>query len=464
VTAPNTSIRLSHPLVLQPVESPKSWGGETWLNATQKEGPARVANLPGAPTLAETVKNRPEILGKWARLLFGDDVPIFTKFLYTNFPPFVHMGFCNQLNKKDFLSLLEVEQDILRRLYSFLKIGDEAAFKSFQKLYEAWAVDQSLKRWRDPGRDKPFLAALAPFLRPGAPADMPRLLESLRENRARIVEALNEVDLTREIGNLLLSEAGIAHAIFGLSHQTHPLDGAKRALQGLFRTLGELSKQGAPESVLKKTVREAGLPELRRKNAGDPKSEAWIPVLLNGRLALVEPQQTSNVTYSFADFYTPFTWKNGVAFRKGDAAQGVARADLEAFTNSIDFSVTPVDGLRRKPVSVDAGKDAKNAALFRLVDEPETWPFFTAYRLDLQGSAVAEASWNGQPPRGAFQQIVVVEGEIALCHAGFGKTQLTPNVPVFVPATLDGDYTLSARGPASLLLFSVPVPKTGKEA
>jgi hypothetical protein len=142
----------------------------------------------------------------------------------------------------------------------------------------------------------------------------------------------------------------------------------------------------------------------------------------------------------------------------------VARADLETFTNSIDFSVTPVDGLRRKPVSVDAGKDAKNAALFRLVDEPETWPFFTAYRLDLRGSAAAEASWKGRPPRGAFQQIVVVEGEIALSHAGFGKTQLTPSVPVFVPATLDGDYTLSARGPASLLLFSVPVPETGEEA
>lgn len=93
------------------------------------------------------------------------------------------------------------------------------ASKSFTK---PRAVDQSLKRWRDPGRDKPFLAALAPFLRLGAPADMPHLMESLRENRARIVEALNEVDLTREIGNLLLSEAGIAHAIFGLSHQTHP--------------------------------------------------------------------------------------------------------------------------------------------------------------------------------------------------------------------------------------------------
>ena len=86
-----------------------------------------------------------------------------------------------------------------------------------------------------------------------------------------LVDTLNEVDLTRERGNLFLSSAGVVHAIFGLSHQTHPIDRSRAALEALFATLAE---RGARDSdvELARIIRDAELGTLRAQNRAPPKN------------------------------------------------------------------------------------------------------------------------------------------------------------------------------------------------
>jgi hypothetical protein len=252
-----------------------------------------------------------------------------------------------------------------------------------------------------------------------------------------------------------LTSAGVIHGIFGLSHQTHPLDRSRAALQALLGQLRQSAAAGADDAQLRALIEAAQLPALRAENRAAPKNEAWLPVTLGGRLTLVEPQQTSDTTYSLADFYTPFVWSDDrLKFRKGDPARGLSASALAAYLDGVDLAVTPVEHFRRAPVLVPAASHDR-AALHRLVDEPADWPFFTAYRLDLDGSAGAPASWRGDHPPGVFQQWVVLTGEVTLAAAGRTAT-LDPARPAFIPATLDGGYQLSAAGPASLLVFSVP--------
>ena len=95
---------------------------------------------------------------------------------------------------------------------------------------------------------------------------------------------------------------------------------------------------------------------------------------------------------------------------------------------------------------------------FLLVDEPEVWPFFTVREVRLRGTAGMEARWSGGRVRGAFQQLVIIDGE-ARIEGAWGETEpLSRMRPAFLPATLDGAYALTARCAARVLVFSVPVP------
>jgi hypothetical protein len=92
------------------------------------------------------------------------------------------------------------------------------------------------------------------------------------------------------------------------------------------------------------------------------------------------------------------------------------------------------------------------------VDEPARWPFFTAREVRLHGSPGQEARWKGGSVRGAFQQLVAVEGEARIEGAWGRPEALAVDRPSFLPATLDGGYTLAAGSSARILIFGVPVP------
>src|SRR5439155_3355929 len=122
------------------------------------------------------------------------------------------------------LGWLEREHALLRRLFAALDFAGRDAFERFAAIYSAWATAQARAQWLD-GDDAAIAARLQPFAR----APLAQCIGPLRRNRAEFVGALHELDLRREEGNLLLSPAGMVHAIFGLSHQTHPLDGTRAA-------------------------------------------------------------------------------------------------------------------------------------------------------------------------------------------------------------------------------------------
>jgi len=444
---------LSRPLLLDAVRAPKAWGWELWLNSTRPEAPAGLPGHAGAfGTLADLVARHPEALGEWSRALFGDAVPIFTKFIHTSFPSRVHLGFRRPVDGGELLSWLEREQTLLRALFGALRLPDARAFAEYERHYATWASQQALAAWRRDDDDD-TASALGAFVDPAL--DLRSWLRSVRGNRAAIVDALNEIDLTRETGHLFLSNAGIVHAIFGLSHQTHPRDQARSALEKAFALLAERDAAGASDAELARIIDGAGLAALRERAVAPAKNEAWLPDVIEGVEVLVEPQQTSDTTYSLADFYTPIVWGGEhVRFRKGSASTGLSRDDLASYLAGVELGATSIDSIRRSP-KVVAGASRNDAVLSRLVDEPASWPFFTAYHLELTGR------FSAAPPPGVFQQLIVTRGRVDLLddHGPIGE--LSPRVPAFIPATLRGRYTLVAREPSTVMLFAVPGARGG---
>jgi hypothetical protein len=279
-------------------------------------------------------------------------------------------------------------------------------------------------------------------------------LGQLRRNRAEIVDALNEIDLRREDGNLLLTNAGLVHAIFGLSHQTHPLDHSRAILENVLAKMRRLARAGRSDDELRAIVDGKALAAARARNVAPPKNEAWLPISLSGQLALVEPQQTSDTTYSLADFYTPFVWDGERArFRKGDPAFGLRSVDVARQLDTVDLSATSLDAIRCKPEPIAESNDAR---LSRLIDAPERWPFFTVHRLELDGGA----NWRGDHAPGVFQQLVVVQGDVELSTNG-GSVRLGPEASAFIPATMRGGYRLTSDGGSTVLAFAVPGPRGG---
>ena len=125
-----------------------------------------------------------------------------------------------------------------------------------------------------------------------------------------------------------------------------------------------------------------------------------------------------------------------------------------AYVADLSLEATSVEAIRRSPQQV-AGASRPEAELFRLVDEPSHWPFFTVYQLELSGTFTA------RPPAGTFQQIVVTRGRVALGDEAGVVGEISSRAPGFVPATIKGPYTLTAREPSSVLFFAVPGARGG---
>lgn len=455
------------PSQMKEVKNEMSWGAERWLNATQTGGEARVMGVD--QPLSQAVARNPEVLGRWSRLLFGDTQPIFTKFLYTNFAPQVHMGFRREVDPVQFKGWLMAEQAFMRELFEGLSPetrADKATFDLFRQQFADWASLIAGSDWVS-NADAPAIEGLSRFFPAEAQGRVADLFARIKANRNLISSSFHTVDLTKEAGNMLLSPAGVPHAIFGLSEQTHPLDNAFEALQVLYARLNKMAAEGASTQAMRKVVHDARLDMLRAKNKGEPKNEAWFPMEVKAadgskQIVLVEPQQTSNTTFSFADFYTPFIFKEGAGmiFRKGAETGGLSQAQVEGFIDALKFEVTTPEQMRRTPQEVESGASAVHAKLFKVVDEAESWPLFTTYRVDLSGSASQEARWSGAHPDGSFQQIVVTQGQVTLSDAEGNTMVLSAgeNPAAFIPATMAGGYTVTSSQDAQVLLFAVPVP------
>jgi len=414
----------------------------------------------GPVELADRLATEPSLLGEWTRRLFGEELPLFTKLLRAHSPPFVHVGFRRAVDRHALLGWLAREQASLRQLLGMLDVPSRAAFDQFMHVYSTWATTQAGERWLRVDQEE-LAGRLAPFVRPEAAGKLVATLTQLRHNRAQIVDVLNEVDLRREAGNLLLTPAGVVHAISGFPLQTHALDRTRSTLEALLRNLRRLAAAGADDATLRALADEADLPALRRANRAAAKNEAWLPGTIGGQLLLVEPLESSDTTYTLADFYTPFVWdRDRIRFRKGEPAFGLASSELAQKLDDVDLSPTSIDRIRRVPTRIPS-LSTRDALLFRLVDEPTTWPFFTAHQLELSGRPGAAARWRGDHAPGVFPQLVVLDGEVDLVGAHGHGASLDLAAPALIPATLTGGYQLVTFGAARVLILSVPGPRGG---
>ena len=443
---------------------------EAWLTATQRDG---AASLAGADLrLDEWIAARPEILGEWSRRLFGDEAPIFVKLLSTRFPPRVHIAFRPGAVDSDrdrfrrfLVERLREERDRLRELLALL--GEEtrtnaAVFAGWRAAWERWAVDQMRSQWKSAIADRRLVDEAGRFLSDERARErFVSVIESLRENRATLVALFCEVDLREEIGNVLLSPAGLPHAIFGLSHQSHPIDRSSARLRELLVELRREAERGTSEADLARRAEDARaeLERLRAENVAPPKNEAWVALEHRGEVIILEPQQTSNTTYGWLDTTTPFEFRDGrVVFRKGDAASGLDDASIERYVAELDIEPRDIASLRRGPVEIDAGPEAREARLFRLIDDPEDWPYFVLYRVDLEGEPGRPARFASDHPRGAFQEIIATRGRVRVSVPDGRAPVCEPGSPIFVPATARGGYVLECNDAATVWLVSVPTP------
>ena len=482
------------PQILAPRIQDYAWGGsvlpeflghatggkqpaaEAWLTSPRKPLPVSLVATGGE--LREWIEARPEILGEWSRRLHGDRLPIFLKILSTRFPARVHLGFhpeavaeLESLTARPFRETLREwmvrERDLMKQFHDGLlteAVTTPEVFERFRQEHERWVVPHAEAGWSGgEGGDATFVEAIEPMLRPreggDAAAELRNLLAELRETRARMISLLNEVDLRDEIGNLLLCPSGAPHAIFGLSHQVHPQDPARAALAERLGELRQAGEAGASVVELASLVLKSD-PVLDRRRGGErveSKSEAWLPFLFSNEVLLAEPQEVSDTTFSWLDIYTPFKFEKGrMMFRKGEPESGITDKDIDDALKELEDEAAAVETRRRTPREIEV--PGEGVRLFEIIDDPAAWPTFTLHRLELDGNESKPVRWKGDHPPGAFQQLMVIEGEVNLSTPRGEVGRLDPGRPVFVPATAEGGYTFEAAGKAVVLLVSVPTP------
>ena len=441
------------PIATKPAKKLYAWGGvanqivlgeeidpdnpiaELWFNSTQKDGlsymPVDIAlnniKLNLYITLEEFLEYHPQALGMHPAKLF------FTKFLCTRFEDKVHMGFNSKIQAakatEEFIKLLKEDRRLAWRL-KYAIIDTKEAFDRFKRDYEEWTTEQAKKQWQavnHPIKTKGWLKE---------GEDVKSILEEIRAVRAEIVSFLNEIKLVP--GQVIISPVGYPHAIFGLSHQTHPLKGT------------------------------------------EAKNEAWIIITVKNpqtnkdELILVEPQQTSNTTYSFADFYTPIEYKDGaVNMRKNLNKNKDARTNEEILQGEYDTiegfvkgglksEGTLADDFILQPRIMSKSNNTTEEALIEGIHK-DLWPqeYFRVHKITLYGRKDTLASFRVSPISGISHELLLIKGSLTLkipgqdnITLGFGKGSYQS---VFIPADFKQNYTISSDTHTEVLKLFKPL-------
>ncbi|MEW6170266.1 MAG: methyltransferase domain-containing protein, partial [Candidatus Omnitrophota bacterium] len=363
---------------LEPIA--ENWLGFTETTPPGKEQPSVIAGtelsvgnlaLPEL-NLRKFLEFEPQVLGRHA-----PKKPFFVKFLSTRFPAFVHLGFKTTVDPKEYCGLLCREVELIRQLFAGLRDNlTEDGFKTYEKAYADWATQQALVDWQDSQ-----IVDLSAYLKPEV--DGIDLLRQIRDNRAKIVAPLHKIDLRENLGKALYVWGGSIHAIFGLSHQFHTATGS------------------------------------------EAKNECWIPIKVIGRdgqehILIVEPQQTSNRTYSPADFYTPIIWKDGKpALRKPKMAEDIVAAEA-----LMDFRAWPLSYYLKDSQPLSGNER-------QLVTDP--WPYFSVTEVRLaNGESIGFVIKNGD-----YSEGVVSKGTVIIISRDGRQVKISQGQGYFIPAGID---------------------------
>lgn len=414
---------------------------EAWNNMTikSKRNPDADSVIPGtaiigkdgmviAPevTLRELVNIAPEVfLGKGHKRK-----PFFEKSLSTRFADKVHEGFNEKIlevGKETYTNWLIQERKNVEKLLASLRENlTKVEFDEYRAFYEEWVEEQADTAWRLQFGDSETMVDLIPkiqhYLRSNVSAGA--LLHEIKGTRANIVKVLNEIKL--KDGMIVLSPTGRMHGIFGLSHQTHPMKAQR-------------NKEGKMEY---------------------PKNEAWIVKDVTdaegrktGHKILIEPQQTSDTTFSVADFFTPIVWdnkKNAPKMRKDSTPENIRYY----VKTGLKFEVTNPEDVVLKPKDITPTEGAHNAKLESLINETSSvWPtkYFVAEKIILDGKGRAdEASIAMNRIEGHAHDLLVLEGTVAIMIDGQEPIVLTQGMSVPMDAEI-GNYVVKSQEKAEVL-------------
>lgn len=464
------------PLSLRPVLKSYPWGGsalsshlglrpekgagppgEAWLNSTLSRAAAPLVQAP--ISLAELLEARSGLLGPVVSSLHGKDLPVFCKILSTRFPPRVRLGLSTPVTRRELLSWLLREQELLRSLLGALDLADETSFHRFGELWESWSIEAADSSWShvDTGAGGLLLTRLPTHLKAGvSPRAVAEIIESIRSNRARLVAPLNRVDFGDEAGNLLLAPAGTLHGISGMSLQVHPADPGRALLREALECLEREGGQWRPGQL---EGLAAELATLREGAEGLAKEEAWIPFRSGGETLILEVQQSSETTLSLADFFTPFTWADGrPVFRKGHPETGLGERELSRNLDAVDLTPRSVESLRCFPRRLPDPPRSEGVRVECLVSDPGISPYFRIHRLGLVGSAERPARWGFEDRLRGFVHVIPVRGAAELRDGAGRSFLLAPGAPAFLPAGTGGGFSVVSGESTELVLVA---PATG---
>ena len=342
----------------------------------------------------------------------------------------------------------------MRRLFAALRTPTASAFAAYEERYAAWATAEALAAWRRDD-DAVTAPALAPFIDPLVRArfvaprrarepgrDCRHAQRRRSARRARQPPPLERRPRPRHLRPLPPDPP----ARLLPRRASRALRPSPRARTPARRTTSSPARSTKSDS-----------PPSARENHAPPKNEAWLPTVVSGDDVLAEPQQTSDTTYSLADFYTPFTWGGDrPRFRKGARDRGVAREDLAGYVAHVDFSPRPPSP--RFVALPNRSRATRTTA--RSSSASSTSP-----RAGPSSPRTSSAPpFAGQSRRAHRARPSARRLPAARRHPRQGRPRrrsrrrggALPRAPGFIPATIAGTYTLAAHEPSTVLIYSVP--------
>ncbi len=303
----------------------------------------------------------------------------FFKILKTRFARQAHLGFNPNFQKQLFIDLIKNERDLIQRLLLILQdseyANDKQHFESFRNNYIEWAMNNHNDFFLKEAND---------------------IAINLKSIRKKLMSMTHKLDFEELRDHIMLVPTGTIHSIRGLSLQSHP-------------------KENMPDKN-KHTKNEAWI-YLPNYNSNGSDSD-W---------ALLEVQEISNDTYSYADFYATFEWKDGRPQTRKPLLNDNELEEIIA--DGLYFEPKPRESYIKRAEIIF---EKNGITLRRYIDDATLWPFFSVYEIFCHESGTFEMPFskstydlfvaNGSVEITATDKSYFLKaGESCIVHESFGK-------------------------------------------
>ena len=319
----------------------------------------------------------------------------FFKVLTTRFPKKAHVGFNSvYFQKQHFIDLIKQERDLVRALLSLLQNGpcgnNRSIFENFREQYIKWNINKN---------DFP----MAQFIQTNNLSEVNNLLKHLEDTRSQLISFTHAVNFENTKDHIILVPTGTIHSIMGLSLQSHP-------------------KQNLP---------------YKNKHT---KNEAWIYLPVYDHHGsevdwfILEIQELSNDTYSYADFFASFEWKDGRPQTRKPLLDDNEIEEIIA--DGLLFEPKPQEAYIKKSEVI---LEKNGIVLKRYIDDKALWPFFSIYEITCNESGKIDT-----PLLDSHHDLFVAQGSIEIMVITTGKKYALQAGEACIISEELGKYTINA--------------------